>query len=214
MTSRRSKLRGAAERRQVACRGRMCGPGADDEEANKKRQRRLPEYPKLTFTLGPQVVCLESLPQVRQQASALAGQLYKALIHVIVTQRGGHLRGALTNADVLEKSRMLEDDAYHNDWSPIECAPTSYLGNLCPKVGSFGTRWRLFFCGSAAPSYESIRHLSRGCPKLEVGKPCNERGPQKLEMPNGHSQIVQSPLPIYDLGAEQILIVIVLRIAR
>jgi hypothetical protein len=26
---------------------------------------------------------------------------------------------------VLEKSRMLEDDAYHNDWSPIECAPTS-----------------------------------------------------------------------------------------
>ena len=91
---------------------------------------RLPEYPKLTFTLGPQVVCLECLPQVRQQASALAGQLYKALIHVIVTQRGGHLKGALTNADVpqhigdarppLEKSRMLEDDAYHNDWSPID----------------------------------------------------------------------------------------------
>jgi len=66
---------------------------------------------------------LESLPQVRQQASALAGQLYKALIHVIVTQRGGHLKGALINADVpqhvgdarlpLEKSRMLEDDAHH-----------------------------------------------------------------------------------------------------
>src|SRR5229473_5051764 len=36
------------------------------------------------------------------------------------------------------------------------------LANLCPKVGSSRTRWRLFFCGSAAPSQESIRYLSRG----------------------------------------------------
>ena len=123
MTSRRSKLR-SGRRRQVAPRGRVCGPGADDEEANKSGSAG---FQNTQTDLHPQsqVVCLESLPQVRQQASALAGQLYKALIHVIVTQRGGHLRGALTNADVLEKSRMLEDDAYHNDWSPIECAPTS-----------------------------------------------------------------------------------------
>jgi hypothetical protein len=52
------------------------------------------------------------------------------------------------------------------------------------------------------------------CPELKVGKPCNQRGLQKLDMPDGHSQFVQSPLPICDLGAEQILIMIVLRTAR
>jgi hypothetical protein len=51
-------------------------------------------------------------------------------------------------------------------------------------------------------------------PKLDAGKPCNERGLQKLEMPDGHSQLVQSPLPICDFGAKQILIMIVLWIAR
>src|SRR5437868_8041357 len=154
----------------------------------RKPMCRLPEYPKLAFTLGPQVVCLERLPQVRQQASALAGQLYKALIHVIVTQRGGHLKGALTNADMpqhigdarpaLEKSRSLRTmrttarasaatmmvigsgcsfsapivvvGMY--DWSPIECAPASTSPTFARKSAVFGTRWRLFFCGSAAPS--------------------------------------------------------------
>ena len=52
------------------------------------------------------------------------------------------------------------------------------------------------------------------CPKLKVRKPCNERGLQKLHMPDGHSQFVQSPLPFCDLGTEQILIIIVLRTAR
>jgi hypothetical protein len=55
------------------------------------------------------------------------------------------------------------------------------------------------------------RH-SRWC--HEAGKSCNQRYLQKLEMPDGHSQFVQSPLPICDLGAEHILIMIVLRIAR
>src|SRR5882724_2205174 len=63
----------------------------------------------------------------------------------------------------------------------------------------------------------SIHYLSRGkrcVPKLKVRKPCNERGLQKLDMPDGHSQFVQSPLPFCDLGTEQILIMIVLRTAR
>ncbi len=50
------------------------------------------------------------------------------------------------------------------------------------------------------------------CPKFDVGKSCHERGPQKLKMSDGHSQLVQSPLPICDLGVEQILAMIVLRI--
>lgn|SRR5450631_124591 len=140
----------------------------------------LPEYPKLAFTLGPQVVCLESLPQVRQQASALAGQPYKALIQVIVTQRRGHLRGDLTNAGVPQHIVM-----HARRWTRAECLramratarataatmmvigavvhsqrrssssgcilvpdrmrPYIDFANLCPKVGSFGTRWRLFF---------------------------------------------------------------------
>ena len=50
--------------------------------------------------------------------------------------------------------------------------------------------------------------------KLEIGKPGKERGLQKLAMHYGYSQFVQSPLSICDLGAEQILILSVLRIAR
>lgn len=37
--------------------------------------------------------------------------------------------------------------------------------------------------------------------KVKVGKPRNKRGLQKLEMPDRHSWLVQSPLPICDLGA-------------
>jgi hypothetical protein len=54
----------------------------------------------------------------------------------------------------------------------------------------------------------------RFVPKLEVRKPTKERSLQKLEMPDGHCQLVQSPLTIYDFGAEQILIPTILRIAR
>ena len=54
---------------------------------------------------------------------------------------------------------------------------------------------------------ESIAHLVKTIPAAE-----RRMRLQKLKMPDGHSQLVQSPLPICDLGIEQILIMIVLRI--
>jgi hypothetical protein len=64
---------------------------------------------------------------------------------------------------------------------------------------------------AAAPLISPVNPLSFArevlCPELKVGKPCKERGLQKLDMHDGHSQFVQSPLPICDLGAELIMIV-------
>ena len=50
--------------------------------------------------------------------------------------------------------------------------------------------------------------------KVEVGKPCDERGLQKLDVPDRRLQLVQPPLPFRYLAAEQILIMVILRIAR
>ena len=82
--------------------------------------------------------------------------------------------------------------------------------------------WRFTFTTSSEPAsfssnhFRSIRYLLLGSvvSKVKVRKSCNERGLQKLDMPDSHFQLLQSHLSICNLGAEQILIMIILRLAR
>ena len=51
-------------------------------------------------------------------------------------------------------------------------------------------------------------------PEVEIGKPCGERSLQELDVPNSRLKFIQSSLPFRYLAAEQILIMVILRIAR
>jgi len=78
----------------------------------------------------------------------------------------------------------LRTNAYPMIGPRSECAPTSDLANLARKSAVFLDPMAAFLLRDLQhPPKSQSAIFGRGCPKLEVGKPYNERGPQKLEMP-------------------------------
>ena len=64
---------------------------------------------------------------------------------------------------------MLEDDAYHNDWSPIECAPTSTSPTFARKSAVLGPDGGFSFADLQHPPKSQSAIFRAGVESLKSG---------------------------------------------